>query len=83
MSFFTSAVRLESTQQHPSALDEPYDRLARTAQVLSTIGFGSKRDADRVTARVRALHRSVRGALPEPSARTPPAPAIAPTTRSC
>jgi uncharacterized protein (DUF2236 family) len=51
MSFFTSAVRLESTQQHPSALDEPYDRLARTAQVLSTIGFGSKRDADRVTAR--------------------------------
>jgi uncharacterized protein (DUF2236 family) len=66
MSFFTSAVRLESTQQHPSALDEPYDRLARTAQVLSTIGFGSKRDADRVTARVRALHRSVRGALPEP-----------------
>jgi uncharacterized protein (DUF2236 family) len=50
----------------PSALDEPYDRLARTAQVLSTIGCGSKRDADRVTARVRALHRSVRGALPEP-----------------
>jgi uncharacterized protein (DUF2236 family) len=51
---------------HSSALDEPYERLARTAKVLSTIGFGSKRDADRVTARVRALHRRVRGALAEP-----------------
>jgi uncharacterized protein (DUF2236 family) len=51
---------------HSSALDEPYDRLARTAQVLNTIGFGSKRDADRVTARVRAMHRRVRGAIVEP-----------------
>jgi uncharacterized protein (DUF2236 family) len=34
--------------------------------VLSTIGFGSKRDADRVTTRVRAMHRRVSGALPEP-----------------
>jgi uncharacterized protein (DUF2236 family) len=30
---------------------------------MSTIGFGSKRDADRVTARVRAVHRRVRGRL--------------------
>jgi uncharacterized protein (DUF2236 family) len=51
---------------HSSALDEPYDRLARTAEVLSTIGFGSRRDADRVTARVRGMHRRVRGALPGP-----------------
>jgi uncharacterized protein (DUF2236 family) len=51
---------------HSSALDEPYDRLARTAQVLSTIGFGSKRDADRVTAHVRAMHRRVSGAIAEP-----------------
>jgi uncharacterized protein (DUF2236 family) len=50
---------------HSSALDEPYDRLARTAQVLNTIGFGSKRDADRVTARVREMHRRVRGAIPD------------------
>jgi uncharacterized protein (DUF2236 family) len=49
---------------HSSALDEPYERLARTAQVLSTIGFGSRRDADGVTARVRAAHRRVRGRLP-------------------
>jgi uncharacterized protein (DUF2236 family) len=51
---------------HSTALEEPYDRLARTAQVLSTIGFGSKHDADRVTARVRAMHRRVRGSLAQP-----------------
>jgi uncharacterized protein (DUF2236 family) len=49
---------------HSSALDEPYDRLARTAEVLSTIGFGTRRDADRITAHVRAMHRRVRGAIP-------------------
>jgi uncharacterized protein (DUF2236 family) len=48
---------------HTTALDEPYERLARTARVLSTIGFGSKRDADRVSAQVRAMHRRVRGTL--------------------
>src|SRR3712207_802598 len=41
---------------HSTAMDEPYDRLARTAEVMSTIGFGSRADADRVTARVRAMH---------------------------
>ncbi len=51
---------------HSTALDEPYDRLARTAKVLSTIGFGSREDADRVTARVRAMHRRVRGAIAHP-----------------
>src|SRR3954453_11808492 len=42
---------------HSSAIDEPYERLARTAEVMSTVGFGSRADADRVTRRVRALHR--------------------------
>jgi uncharacterized protein (DUF2236 family) len=48
---------------HSSALDDPYGRLARTAEVMGTIGFGSRADADRVCARVRALHRQVRGKL--------------------
>jgi uncharacterized protein (DUF2236 family) len=48
---------------HTTALDDPYGRLARTAQVMGTVGFGPKRDADRVTARVRAMHRRVRGQL--------------------
>jgi uncharacterized protein (DUF2236 family) len=51
---------------HSTALDEPYERLARTAKVLSTIGFGSRTDADRVTAHVRAAHRRVRGAIEQP-----------------
>ena len=51
---------------HSSALDEPYDRLARTAETMSTIGFGSRADADDVTARVRAMHGRVSGRLARP-----------------
>src|ERR1700710_2525709 len=50
---------------HSTALDEPYDRLGGTAATLSTIGFGSREDADRITERVRAMHRRVSGRLPE------------------
>ncbi len=50
---------------HTSAMDEPYDRLARTAEVMNTIAFGSRGDADRLTRRVRAMHRRVSGALEE------------------
>jgi uncharacterized protein (DUF2236 family) len=56
---------------HSTAMDEPYDRLARTARVLSTIGFGSVEDADAVTRRVRAIHRRVSGAISEPVGRYP------------
>jgi uncharacterized protein (DUF2236 family) len=56
---------------HTGALDEPYERLARTAQVMDTIGFGSRDAADRATRRVRAMHRRVRGALPETVGRFP------------
>ena len=49
-------VAVKGLLAHSSALEEPYDRLARTAEVMSTIGFGSRADADRVTARVRAMH---------------------------
>jgi uncharacterized protein (DUF2236 family) len=48
---------------HSSAMEEPYERLARTAKILRTIGFGSKREADEMTAQVRAMHRRVRGRL--------------------
>src|SRR5918992_3049438 len=50
-------VAVKGLLAHSSALEEPYDRLARTAEVMSTIGFGSRADADRVTAHVRAMHR--------------------------
>ena len=51
---------------HSSAADDPYERLARTANVMGTIGFGERADADRVTRTVRAMHRRVRGKLREP-----------------
>jgi uncharacterized protein (DUF2236 family) len=50
---------------HTSALDEPYERLARTAETMNTIAFGSRADADRITRRVRAMHRRVSGSIPE------------------
>ncbi len=53
------------------ALDDPYPRLRRTANVLHTVTFGERADADRATARVRSVHRRVRGVLPEPVGRFP------------
>ncbi|MBV9048274.1 MAG: DUF2236 domain-containing protein [Solirubrobacterales bacterium] len=49
---------------HSSALDDLYKRLARTAETLSTIWFGSRAEADAMTRQVRAMHRRVRGQLP-------------------
>ncbi len=48
---------------HSTAVDEPYERLARTAEVMNTIGFGTRADADRVTGVVRAQHARVRGRI--------------------
>ena len=56
---------------HTGALDEPYERLNRTAKVMDTIAFGPRADADRMTRRVRAMHRKVRGELSQPSGRFP------------
>jgi uncharacterized protein (DUF2236 family) len=49
------------------ALSDPYPRLARTAAVMRTITFGDRAAADEQTARVRAVHRRVRGRLREPA----------------
>src|ERR671916_1691788 len=57
---------------HTGALDQPYDRLARTAAVLDTIGFGSREAADRATARVRAMHRRGSGGVPAAPGGVPP-----------
>lgn len=56
---------------HTGALDDPYARLHRTAQVMDTIAFGSRAAADRATRRVRAMHARVRGELPAPAGRFP------------
>jgi uncharacterized protein (DUF2236 family) len=56
---------------HTGALDDPYARLERTARVMNGIAFGTREHADRATARVRAMHRRVRGELPAPAGRFP------------
>jgi len=48
---------------HTTALDTPYERLARAAEMLRTVAFGSRGEADAITARVRSMHRRVRGRL--------------------
>jgi uncharacterized protein (DUF2236 family) len=48
---------------HSGALDEPYERLARTADTMRAVWFGSRADADRAARRVRAMHRRVGGRL--------------------
>jgi uncharacterized protein (DUF2236 family) len=53
------------------ALDDPYPRLRRTAEVLHTIVFGERSGADRATARVRRVHSRMRGTLAEPAGRFP------------
>src|SRR5437764_10283002 len=56
---------------HTGALDDPYARLRRTGLVLDSIAFRSRAEADRRSARVRAVHRHVRGELTEPAGRFP------------
>jgi uncharacterized protein (DUF2236 family) len=56
---------------HTGALDDPYQRLERTAQVMDTIAFGDAAKADRMTRRVRAMHAKVEGELREASGRFP------------
>lgn len=51
--------------------EAPFRRLAHTAQVMETVFFETREDADRETARVRDLHSRVRGAVSEPAGRWP------------
>ncbi len=62
-------VAFEGFFAHSGALDEPYERLARTAAVMDTIAFGPRADAERATRRVRAMHARVRGELERPAGR--------------
>jgi len=64
-------VAFEGFFAHSGALDEPYERLRRTSEVMNTIAFGSRADADRAARRVRAMHGKVRGELERPAGRFP------------
>jgi len=56
---------------HTGALNEPYERLNRTARIVELVVFGPREEAERATRRVRAMHRRVRGELTEPAGRFP------------
>jgi uncharacterized protein (DUF2236 family) len=56
---------------HTGALDEPYERLNRTARIVELVVFGPREQAERATRRVRAMHRRVRGELTAPAGRFP------------
>ena len=64
-------VAFEGFFAHSGALDEPYERLRRTAEVMDAVAFGTRRDADRATRRVRSMHGRVRGELQRPAGRFP------------
>jgi uncharacterized protein (DUF2236 family) len=54
---------------HSSTLDQPYERLARTAETMRVIGFGPREEADAITSHVRAMHSRVSGRLPHAAGR--------------
>lgn len=56
---------VEGLLAHTTELDDPYTRLRRTAEVMTAIGFDSRERADRMTRRVRAMHRRAKGVLAE------------------
>ena len=56
----THPIAFEGFFGNTKALQDPYERLRRTADVMDTIAFGPREKADRMTRRVRAMHRRVR-----------------------
>src|SRR4051812_49900268 len=54
-------VVLEGVTQNSSFREDPWGRLARTAEYVGTVTYGTMREAQRAGARVRGVHRKVRG----------------------
>jgi uncharacterized protein (DUF2236 family) len=65
----THPVAFQGFFTHTGSLDDPYERLQRTAVVMNAVAFGSRAEADRRTRRVRAMHARVVGVTPEPAGR--------------
>src|SRR3954452_9892845 len=50
-----------------NGLHAPFERLVRTAKIMESVYFGTREEADRVTARVRSMHARVRGEIDRPA----------------
>jgi uncharacterized protein (DUF2236 family) len=56
---------MAGVDQHSTYRQDPIGRLQRTGDYLGAVTFGTKAEADRAAARVRGVHRRVRGVEPE------------------
>jgi uncharacterized protein (DUF2236 family) len=56
---------MAGVDQHSTFRDDPFGRLQRTGEYLGAVTFGTRAEADRAAARVRGIHRRVRGVEPE------------------
>jgi hypothetical protein len=68
---------------HTGALDEPYERLARTAQVMDLIAWGTRADADRATRRCGPCTGASAARWQSRPGASRPARATPPTTPRC
>ena len=50
--------------QHSAFREDPWGRLRRTAEYLGAVSYGTTEQAERAIARVRTVHRAVRGTDP-------------------
>jgi uncharacterized protein (DUF2236 family) len=56
---------MAGVDQHSTYRQDPFGRLQRTGDYLGAVTFGTRAEADRAAARVRGVHRRVRGVEPE------------------
>ena len=56
---------MAGVDQHSTFREDPIGRLRRTGEYLGVVTFGTRAEADRAAARVRGMHRRVRGVEPE------------------
>ncbi|MGB8996804.1 MAG: oxygenase MpaB family protein [Pseudonocardiaceae bacterium] len=55
---------MAGVHEHSDFSSDFWPRLQRTAQYVTTVGFGTRVEADTAAARVRAVHRRIRGVDP-------------------
>src|SRR3954468_20173116 len=58
-------VAMAGVAGHSGFRDDPWGRFLRTANYVAVVSFGAVAEAERAAARVRGLHRRVRGVEPE------------------
>jgi uncharacterized protein (DUF2236 family) len=57
-------VAMAAVSQHSDYRDDPWGRLNRTSEYLTTTTFGDTRQAQEAATRLRAIHRRIRGTDP-------------------